>query len=76
MPAEPLDDDRDEIPPYRGPGRRKPPATGPVVAAYADSRIDEPCPDCQAPAHSFCQHGTWHPNGTPRITPCGGRRNR
>lgn len=69
MPAEHLDD---EYPPkYFGPGRRRP-AKGPVVEAYADGRIEIDCPDCGSDAFQFCQH----PNGTPRMTPCGGRRTR
>lgn len=75
MPAKPVildDDEPDEPPPIFGPGRRKRVASGPVIEAYADGRIEDPCPDCGAPANQFCQH----PNGTPRITPCGGRRTR
>lgn len=70
MPAEALDDDRDDQPKYFGPGRRRPPAKGPVIEAYADARMDIDCPDCAADAYSFCQH----PNGALRITPCKGRQ--
>lgn len=68
MPADALDDDRDDLPKYYGPGRRRR-ATGPVIDAYADARMDIDCPDCAAPAWSFCRH----PNGNARMTPCRGR---
>lgn len=69
MPADALDDDYDRQPKYYGPGRRQP-ARGPVIEAYADGSIEQPCPDCAADAYSFCQH----PNGTFRMTPCRGRQ--
>ena len=56
MPAEALDDDY-EPPKYYGPGRRQP-AKGPVFEAYADARMDISCPDCAAPANSFCHTPT------------------
>lgn len=69
MPAEALDDDHDNAPAYRGPGRRKA-STGPVLDAYADGEIERSCPDCGASEYSWCRH----PNGSLRRVPCGGRR--
>ena len=65
------DPDLDDAPirPATGPGRRKRPATGPVVEAYADITIERACPGCGAEANSWCVH----PSGAPRRIPCPNR---
>lgn len=57
----------DDVQDYRrGPGCRRP-ASGPVLAIYAETgALRRHCTQCGAVPHEFC----YWPDGTERITPC------